>query len=113
MERVQRVNQLIKKELNQIILRETDFPKDVLVTMTRVETSANLIQVKVYISVMPTEKSSQILAALERNIYYLQQELNKRLRMRPVPRIIFIQEEKTQEAGRIEEILEKIHKKDD
>ena len=112
MERVQRVNQLIKKELNQIILKEIDFPKDVLVTMTRVETSANLIQAKVYISVIPADKSDQVSAALKYNIYDLQQELNKRLRMRPIPRIIFIQEKKTQEAGKIEELLEKIRKKD-
>lgn len=124
MERIQRVNQLIKKELNQIILREVDFPKDVLVTMTRVESSGNLIQAKVYISVMftphrnevsgagPENKSTQVLEILNKHIYNIQQMLNKRLKMRPIPRIIFVQEKRTQEAGRIEELLEEIHKKD-
>lgn len=111
MERVQRVNQLIKKELSQIILREANFPKGVLATITRVETSRNLIQAKVYVSVMPENETANVLQILDNLIYDLQQKLNKRLKMRPIPRIIFIKEEKTQEAGRIEELLEKIHKK--
>jgi len=111
MKRNLRVNQLIKKELAQIILREINFPKDLLVTVTRVETSANLIQAKVYISVLPINKSTQVLEILNKHIYDIQQKLNKRLKMRPIPRIIFVQEKKTQEAGRIEELLEKIHKK--
>ena len=64
MERIQRVNQLIKKELSQIILREVNFPQSVLVTITRVEASRNLIQAKIYISVMPEEQSPQVLDVL-------------------------------------------------
>ena len=112
MERVQRVNQLIKKELSQIILKEVNFPPDVLVTVTRMESSRNLIQAKVYISVMPENETANVLQILDNLIYDLQQQLNKRLKMRPIPRIIFMKEEKTQEAGRVEELLEKIHQKD-
>jgi ribosome-binding factor A len=112
MERLQRVNQLIKKELSQIILREVDFSKDVLVTVTRVETSRDLNQAKIYVSVMPADKTRAVLQILANLIYELQQRLNKRLKMRPTPRIMFVEERKTREAGRIEEILEKIHKKD-
>ncbi len=111
MERISRVNQLIKKELSQILLKEVDFPRDVLVTVTRVESSANLYQAKVYISVMPEEKSADVLGLLRELIYSLQQELNKRLKMRPIPRIQFVREKKTAEAGKIEELLEKIHQK--
>ena len=108
--RVLRVNQLIKKELSQIILKEADFPEGVLATLTRVETSSNLIQAKVYVSVMPEEKLSVILDILRKMVYFLQQKLNERLKMRPIPKIMFMGEKKTAEAGRIEELLEKIHK---
>ena len=108
--RIQRVSQLIKKELSQLLLKEVDFPEGVLVTITRVETSANLFQAKVYISVMPEEKLSKVLQILDKLIYFLQQRLNKRLKMRPIPRIIFMEEKATKEAGRLEEILEEIHK---
>ncbi|MDO8558848.1 MAG: 30S ribosome-binding factor RbfA [bacterium] len=107
-ERLPQVNQLIKKELSQIMLREADFPEGALVTLTRVETSANLIQVKAYISVMPQEMSRDVLKTLRGMVYEFQQKLNGRLKMRPVPRIIFVEEEAVREAGRIEELLEKI-----
>ena len=110
MNRVSRVNQLIKKEISQLILREMDFPKGVLVTVTRVETSDNLIQVKVYLSVIPESRSMIILKTLQKAIYRLQQMLNKRLTMRPTPKIIFVEEKATREAGRVEELLEKIKK---
>ena len=110
MNRASRVNQLIKKELSQIILKEMDFPEKALVTLTRVDTSANLIQAKVYFSIMPENQSSTALRALQGSIYRLQQKLNKRLRMRPIPKIIFVEEKATKEAGRVEELLEKIKK---
>ena len=108
MERIPQVNQLIKKELGQIILREGDFSKNVLVTITRVETSRNLIDTRVYVSVLPETQSQVILETLNRRIFHLQQMLNKRLRMRPIPKIQFLEEKQTVEAGKIEQLLQKI-----
>ncbi|MBU4298575.1 30S ribosome-binding factor RbfA [Patescibacteria group bacterium] len=109
--RIPRVNQLLKKELGQIILKEIDFPKDVLVTITRVETLPNLSESRVFISVFPEKISREILEILRREIYFLQQKINKRLKMRPLPRLLFVLEKMTVEAGRIEEILEKLKSK--
>jgi len=109
-QRILRVNQLIKKEISQIILKEVDFPKGTLATVTRVETSSNLIEAKVYISVMPESKAELVLQILTRLIYFLQQQINKRLKMRPVPQIKFFEEIKTKEAAEIEKLLEEIKK---
>ncbi len=108
--RIQRVNQLIKREISQIVLKEFDFPRNILVTITRVETTANLIESKIYVSVMPIEKFPEVFFELNKKIYGIQQELNKHLRMRPIPKIEFIEEKETKEAGRIEKILEEIKK---
>jgi len=107
-ERILRVNQLIKRELSQILVREVDFPNDILVTVTRVETTSDLKEAKVYVSVMPENRSSQALRALKMQIYEIQQRLNRRVEMKPIPKIKFVEEIKTKEAGRIEELLEKI-----
>jgi len=106
--RIEQVNQLIKEELSQIILREIELPPGILLTLTRVETSVDLRQAKVFISVIPENKREKVSEAVNRNIYDLQQRLNKRLNMRPVPKIRFIEEKETAEAGKIEEILEKL-----
>ena len=111
MERIPRVNQLVKKELGRIILREFDFPKNVLVTITRVETSSNLIHARIYVSVLPEDRANQVLQIMNGQIYEIQQFLNRRLRMRPIPKINLIEEKSTAQAGRIEELLEQIKNK--
>ncbi|MEK7519486.1 MAG: 30S ribosome-binding factor RbfA [Patescibacteria group bacterium] len=110
--RISKVNQLIKEELSHLLLREIEFPSDFLVTLTRVESSANLIQAKVFISVLPEGKIKEVLQVLNKQIYQLQQKINRRLKMRPVPQIIFIEERKTIEANKVEEILEELKKKE-
>ena len=106
--RIERVNSLIQKELGKIILREVELPVGVLATLTRVETSANLIDAKAYIAVLPSEKTERVLEILNKIIYELQKILNRRLRMRPIPKIRFIKEKQTAEAAKIEGLLEEI-----
>ena len=106
--RILRVNELIQRELNQIFLREIELPTNVLVTITRVETADNFSEAKVYISCLPETETFEIMHILEKNIYDIQQHLNHRLTMRMVPKIRFVEEIKTKEAGRIENLLRKI-----
>ena len=108
--RILRVNALIKKEISKLLLREFEFPPGVLVTVTRVETSANLVESRVFVSVIPEEKFEEVLQNLNKKIYFLQQKFNQLARMRPLPRLIISAERKTAEAAKIEEILEQLKK---
>ena len=109
--RIEKVSSLIQEELSQILLKEVDFPKDVLVTITRVEIIVNLSDARIYISVIPENQTDKVFETLNRRIYDIQQCLNRRLNMRPIPKIEFRKEEKTQQAARVEELLEKLKKK--
>lgn len=108
MRRIQRVNELIKREISKILLREVDFPKDTLVTVTRVETLTGLRESKIWISVLPENQRERVIEILNRQIYNLQQKINKLLKMRPVPKLKFIEEKEIQKAARIEELLGEI-----
>jgi len=108
--RILRVNALIKKEISKLLLREFEFPPGVLVTVTRVETSADLEESRVFVSVIPEEKFEEVLRNLNKKIYFLQQKFNRLARMRPLPRLIILAERKTAEAAKIEEILEQLKK---
>jgi ribosome-binding factor A len=110
MSRVPQLNQLIKKEVSHLLLKEAEFPPDILVTVTRVETSPNLRESRIFVSTMPAIKSREVLRILNRIIYKIQQKINKRIRARPVPRLKFLEEKETSQAGRIEEILEELKK---
>lgn len=106
--RIQRVNELIKREISKVFLREIEFPKNVLVTVTRVQTTPDLNLAQIYISVIPEKDFSKIFQFLNRKVPLLQKEINKLLTMKKVPRIKLMEEKTTQEADRIEELLEKI-----
>lgn len=108
MKRISSVNNIIKREISSIIFRTLDIGKDIFTTVTRVETSSNIIQTKVYISVIPESQFSRVMNILNRNIYEIQQILNKKLRMRPIPKIIFIREDKTESASNIEKMIEEL-----
>lgn len=107
-ERIPRVNQLFKKEISKIIVKEFEMPLGVLTTITRVEVTPNLIQARVFVSVIPEGKFAEIFKYLKNNVYNIQQKVNKKLAMRPVPKIIFVEERKTREAARIEELLDQL-----
>ncbi|MBP6914121.1 30S ribosome-binding factor RbfA, partial [Candidatus Parcubacteria bacterium] len=106
--KIEKVNAFIKRELGGIILKEVDIFPGILLTITRVESTSNLIEAKVYISILPEDKSEEIIELLKRKVYFIQQVLNKKLKIRPVPKIIFKKESKTGEASRIEELLMEI-----
>lgn len=109
-QRIKRINQLLKQELGKIVLREGNFPKEIFITITRVETLANLREAKVWISVLPEADAEKIVKILTKRIYFFQQKLNKILKIKFVPKISFQIETKTREAARIEEILENLKK---
>lgn len=108
--RIEKVNALIKNELGKILLRDVDFPQGVLATITRCDSSPNLKEAKIYVSVMPDKNVDKVFEILNRRIYDIQQALNRRLNMRPIPRIEFKKEEKTGQAAQVEELLEQLKK---
>jgi len=107
--RGKRVNSLLEKEISKIILKDFAFSPDVLVTLTHVDTTANLILAKAYISVFPDEKADAIVSALDKSVYDVQYKINRTLRMRPIPKIKFVRDKEFAKAGRVEELISKLH----
>jgi len=110
--RTDKVNSLLQQEVGKIILHDFAFSPEILVTVTRVETTGNLIEAKVFISVYPEEKVGVILNALRKSIYDVQYKINRALRMRPIPKIIFVRETEVSKAGRVEELLAQVSLED-
>src|SRR3989338_9073072 len=98
--RIEKVNSLLQHEIGKILVRDFSF-QGVLVTLTHVETSANLIETKAYISVLPEEKTDAIVTVLNKGVYDVQQKINKMVNMRPVPKIKFVRDKEILEAAKI------------
>ena len=104
-DRTEKVNSLLEHELGKLIRRDFAFSPEILVTLTRVETTSNMIEAKAYISVFPEEKSAGIINALQKSVYDIQYQINRTLRMRPIPKIKFVKETEISNAAKIEELL--------
>lgn len=109
--RVEKVNALIQELLAAYIAKEFCNSREIIISVTRVETSDNVQESKVFISAYPTQNRAGIVKDLNRSVRTFQDELNRKLRMRPVPRIVFVEDKKPEIAQEVETILEKIKKK--
>jgi ribosome-binding factor A len=86
--RIEKVNNLIQEEVSKLIAKEVDF-EGYIVTVTRVETTRNLGKTDVLITVLPEEKEKDALLTLKKSVYDIQKILNKKLRMKYVPKLYF------------------------
>ena len=108
-DRLDRVNVVIKEEISQILLRELDLPEGILVTVVNVDTSRTLEHSKVWISVFPEAKSEEILEQINKQVYDIQQILNKRLHMKPTPKVIFKLDHTGASIDEVDEIIKKLY----
>ncbi|MCK4592428.1 30S ribosome-binding factor RbfA [Candidatus Parcubacteria bacterium] len=106
-QRILKVNKLIKQEVGKIILSEINFPAGIMVTVMKAEVSKDLRYADVFISVLPFEKKEEVQEILKENIYFIQKILNKKLFMKPLPKIKFVIDESGEYVGKIDELIKK------
>ena len=107
-ERAKRFDDLLKQEVGKIIFNLLETRPGILVTVTRVETTPNLFESAVFVSVYPSMAAEEILEKLSRSVWEIQQELNRKLKIRPVPKIRFAYDKNPEEAAEIEKLLEEV-----
>lgn len=89
--RTERIQELIREELSDMIMRDLRDPRlDGLISLTRVEVSADLSNARIFVSVMSETSSPQeVVKALQAASGYLHKELVHRLEMRKIPFLNF------------------------
>ncbi|MDD4873557.1 MAG: 30S ribosome-binding factor RbfA [Dehalococcoidales bacterium] len=108
--RIQRVNQLIRQELSELLLRQIKDPRlGNFLCINEVETSPDLKSAKVYVSCICTEEEKKdIMSTLATASGYLHKELSKRIRMRYVPALFFYWDDSIERASHIMSLLDKV-----
>ncbi len=102
--RQERLDNLILKELSQIIAREMEFD-GALITLTQAETSGDLTGAAVKFSVIPSSQKENVLKILNKSRNYLRRILMKKARTQYFPQIYFKIDEGAEEAAKVEKIL--------
>jgi len=106
--RVKSINELIKNHMGDILLKELDLKPGILVTVSKVDTSPDLRYTRIFVSVFPEKETQYVKKALHNGIYQIQGVLNKRLVMKPIPRISFEIDRTEAEAQKVEDILKEL-----
>lgn len=92
-----------------MIVAKVAATKGVFVTFTRVIVSDDVHYADVYFTTLPDEARERVLKQYNQDIFSIQQLVNKRLRMRPVPKIRFHIDTEEQEAAKIDRVIEKLN----
>lgn len=105
--RVEKVNILLRELAASLIARELEFAEGTLVTVTRTATSEDLRYATIFVSVLGggVTAPQEAMAVLLRHTPEIQHKLNRKLSMRPVPRIRFAIDRGEQHRERIEKLL--------
>ena len=107
-DRLLKLNDLLRDETARAIQEELDFEAGIIVTVTRADVSPTLENANIKLSIYPESKSTEVLEAVNKKIYEIQQVLNSRLKMRPVPKIRFELDRSEEKAEKVEKIFDKI-----
>ncbi|HPD61050.1 MAG TPA: 30S ribosome-binding factor RbfA [Thermodesulfobacteriota bacterium] len=104
--RIQRIANLIKKEVAQMLLREVKDPRIGMVTITGVTVSKDLRMAHIYYSALGSESQIQDSAiGLKQATKFIQREIGRRIHIRYTPAIDFQFDHSLEYGIHIDQIL--------
>ena len=104
--RIERVCEVLKRELGRTILRELTFATP-LVTISGVEITPDLKQAHVYVSALGNDAQRQnVLTVLEQNRGMLQAQVSKRVVLKHTPHLNFKLDDSIERGSRVINILD-------
>ena len=105
-DRMPRVDELLREEISSHISRDISDPRLGFVTVTAVETAPDLKHAKVYVSMIGTEaQAADSLAALKSAAPYIRTLISRGLRIRRVPALHFAVDTTGLRGARIQQLL--------
>jgi ribosome-binding factor A len=108
-QRTDRVDELLRQEIGQIIAREIADPRVGFATITDVETTPDLRHAKVWVSVIGQESDRRAtISALEHAMPFIRHELGKRLRLRRIPEFAVKLDESIERGSRVMQLINEL-----
>jgi ribosome-binding factor A len=109
--RSQRVSDLLREEIADIIIYRLKDPRIGFITVTGVDVTDDIKIARVYVSVFHDEERKTTLEILNAAKNFIRSELSKRLRMKFIPSIEFKLDTSIEYGNRIEKLLKESQEK--
>ena len=112
--RTERMSDLVRAELSDLILREIKDPRIRLVSLTGVEVTSDLRRAVVRVSALGDDtQREEAVEALRHARGFLRTELSHRLRTRVTPELVFELDRGAEHSQKISDLLESLHGRDE
>ncbi|MDE2572348.1 MAG: 30S ribosome-binding factor RbfA [bacterium] len=106
-ERLSKIDHLIQRELARIIREDLKDPRLGFVTITHVETAADLGLAKVHVGIIgDRHQAKQSLLALESAKRFLRGELGEAIDLRHTPELAFIEDRSAEKAIAVSKLID-------
>lgn len=106
--RSQRIRDLLREEVADIITYKLKDPRIGFITVTGVDVTNDLKIARVYVSILNPEEKETTIEVLNAARSFIRSELSKRLRMKFIPTIEFRLDTSIEYGSRIEKLLKEI-----
>ncbi|HET8761548.1 MAG TPA: 30S ribosome-binding factor RbfA [Nitrospiria bacterium] len=107
--RTDRVGDLMRNEIADVLLRRVKDPRVGFVTVTGVKVSPDLRHATVFVSLLDEgAPAAETLAALDRAAGFVRTELGRRMRMKYTPELVFKQDTTPSRAAHLEAVLDEL-----
>lgn len=112
--RAERVGDLLREIISEIILKDLNDPRLDLVTITEVEITDDLKIATVFFSAMGNKaKEEESLSGLQSAAGYIKKRLGKELRLRYIPQLIFKLDRSFDYGSKIDRLLRDLREEKD
>jgi len=104
--RSQQVAELLRSEINKIIIKDFEPPRGTLISISEVTIADDLKNATAYISIIPQNKLGTGLEAIKRFSSHVQKQIGKHMPMHSTPRIKWELDERDLKYSAIDEALQ-------
>lgn len=107
--RINRIDEEYRKEISHIIDYEVKNPNITgLISVTKVNVTADLKYAKVYVSILNSKNLKETLANLKKSAGFIRTQLAKKVNLRNTPEILFELDDSMEYGAKIDTILKEI-----
>ncbi|MCU0641596.1 MAG: 30S ribosome-binding factor RbfA [Candidatus Margulisbacteria bacterium] len=109
MTRQERVEELLRSEVSEIIRAQVDDPRIGFISITGVDVSPDLENARINVSILGTEEQKRdAMDGLHSATRYIRGELGHRVELRLVPKITFVRDDSLERGSRVLGIMNRL-----
>jgi len=107
--RQQRINQLLRDEIDKLLRLETDDPVlSSMISITGVEVTQDLQKAKIFVSFLDDESEKEIMQRLRKAARYFRREVAERVNLRHTPELEFVYDPSIARGARVLALLREV-----